>query len=122
MLINIQIVTKAGVPTYKIYVGESSYGRSFKMSEAGCTDPECTFLGDRSTSPAAPGRCTATGGYISNAEIYDIINFGNVNQQWHDNSDSDVIVYDGKHSLKNLLLSLSAREPDRYLWDKLSQK
>lgn len=101
------------MPTYKIFVGESSYGRSFKMSEAGCTGPECTFLGDRLDSPAAHGRCTDTGGYISNAEIDEIINFGNVNKEWHDgDSNSDILVYDGKSFPENLFLILFARYPD----------
>ena len=66
-------VTKAGVPSNKIYVGESSYGRSFKMAKAGCSGPMCTFLGDRLNSQAKKGRCTGTSGYISNAEIEEII-------------------------------------------------
>ncbi|KAI9162741.1 putative glycoside hydrolase family 18 protein [Paramyrothecium foliicola] len=88
-------VTKAGVPTYKIFVGESSYGRSFKMAQAGCTGPNCKFLGDRLNSPAAPGRCTGTSGYISDAEINEIEMSGGNVKAWHDDkSDSDIMVYD----------------------------
>jgi len=61
------------VPTYKITVGVSSYGRSFGMTEAGCTGPECTFGGSYSESTAAAGECTQTRGYISNAEIIEMI-------------------------------------------------
>jgi hypothetical protein len=86
-------VTKAGVHTNKIYVGESSYGRSFLMSEEGCTGPDCFFEGDRLNSPAAKGVCTDTGGYISNAEIDQIAFLGDNVQTWHDGaSNSDIMV------------------------------
>ncbi|KAH8880237.1 glycoside hydrolase [Thozetella sp. PMI_491] len=97
-------VTKAGVRTSKIYVGESSYGRSFKMAQASCTDPQCTFLGDRLHSQAKKGRCTDTAGYISNAEIQEIISSSGTDvdtetavnvKAWHDgDSNSDMLVYE----------------------------
>lgn len=90
-------VTKAGVPSWKIYVGESSYGRSFKMSKAGCDGAMCTFEGDRYNSEAAPGICTGTPGYISNAEIDRIESLRGDVKTWHDGaSNSDMMVYDGK--------------------------
>jgi hypothetical protein len=95
----LSMITKAGVPVNKIYVGESSYGRSFKLAQAGCEGPMCTFLGDRKTSPAAPGRCTGTGGYISNAEIDELIMLDAGGETsdvkvWHDgDSNSDMILY-----------------------------
>ncbi|KAK4182792.1 glycoside hydrolase superfamily [Podospora australis] len=65
------------------------------------------FLGDRLNSPAAPGRCTNTSGYISNAEINEIISAGDTNsdsaddpdvfyiESYHDHdSNSDVFIYD----------------------------
>ncbi|KAL6230234.1 hypothetical protein BDW75DRAFT_234560 [Aspergillus navahoensis] len=82
------------VHTNKIYVGESSYGRSFLMSEEGCTGPDCFFEGDRLNSPAAKGVCTDTGGYISNAEIDRIAFLGDNVQTWHDGaSNSDIMSY-----------------------------
>ncbi|KAL2860831.1 uncharacterized protein BJX67DRAFT_386278 [Aspergillus lucknowensis] len=90
----LSMITKAEVHTNKIYVGEASYGRSFLMSEAGCTGPDCFFEGDRLNSPAAKGVCTDTGGYISNAEISQIEILGDNVQTWHDEgSDSDIMVY-----------------------------
>ncbi|KAJ7513181.1 class V chitinase-like protein [Mycena galericulata] len=87
----LSMITKAGVDSNKLVVGVSSYGRSFQMTTAGCTGPLCTFTGP--ASGATPGPCTQTAGYISNAEINQIITNGNV-QTFHDDpSDSDILVY-----------------------------
>ncbi|KAL6801940.1 glycoside hydrolase family 18 protein [Trichoderma sp. SZMC 28012] len=88
----LSMITKAGVPSNKVVVGVSSYGRSFKMAKAGCTGPMCQFTGTPRVSNAAKGRCTDTSGYISNAEIEDILLFGKVNKQWTD-AGSDILVY-----------------------------
>lgn len=90
-------VTKAGVPTNKVMVGESSYGRSFHMAHAGCIGPDCFFTGNSSESDAAKGRCTGTSGYLANAEIEEIIaNPNGTVKTWHDEgSASDYLVYDG---------------------------
>ena len=92
------MITKAGVPSTKIMVGESSYGRSFKMASSGCTGPECLYTGSSSQSDATPGRCTNTGGYLANAEIYEIIaDKSRSAKSWHDDETaSDYMVYDGK--------------------------
>ncbi|KAK2797393.1 hypothetical protein FQN50_009194 [Emmonsiellopsis sp. PD_5] len=88
----LSMITKAGVPSNKVVVGVTSYGRSFKMAEAGCTGPMCKFTGTSRISNAAKGRCTDTGGYISNAEIKEIIINGNVNEQWKKEG-SNILVY-----------------------------
>jgi hypothetical protein len=93
----LSIVTKAGVPNNKIFVGESSYGRSFHMAVDGCWGPMCDFTGSRLVSDAQPGRCTETGGYISNAEINEIIRAGG-GRQFHDGaSNSDILIYKGDY-------------------------
>ena len=91
------MITKAGVPASKINVGVSSYGRSFGMSQAGCSDSICRFDGSASVSTATPGDCTAEAGYISNAEINLIIDINATGTQtWYDaESDSDILVYNG---------------------------
>ncbi|KAL2784674.1 hypothetical protein BJX66DRAFT_348146 [Aspergillus keveii] len=93
------LITKAGVPSWKVFVGIASYGRSFHMAEAGCTGPMCRFTGSFSVSDATHGICTGTGGYISSAEIRDILRQGRQGtrsvQSWHDHtSNSDIVVYD----------------------------
>ncbi|RYP87128.1 hypothetical protein DL769_000587 [Monosporascus sp. CRB-8-3] len=98
----LSMITKAGVPSSMIYVGESSYGRSFKMTKAGCDGPTCTFEGERLWSEAMPGMCTDTAGYISNAEIEQIKATTSNVKVWHDaRSNSDVMVYYGQISRTN---------------------
>ncbi|KAH7153580.1 glycoside hydrolase superfamily [Dactylonectria macrodidyma] len=88
----LSMITKAGVPSNKIVVGVSSYGRSFKMMDAGCRGPMCKYDG---TVKAKPGKCTKTGGYISNAEINSIIKTGSGTKTWYDKTvDADFLVYD----------------------------
>ncbi|KAF4170541.1 hypothetical protein CNMCM8927_004533 [Aspergillus lentulus] len=88
----LSMITKAGVPSRKVVVGVTSYGRSFKMAEAGCTGPMCKFTGTSRISNAAKGRCTDTGGYVSNVEIAEIISSGKVTKQWTDVG-SNFLVY-----------------------------
>ncbi|KAK4246406.1 glycoside hydrolase [Corynascus novoguineensis] len=97
------MITKAGVPGEKVIVGVTSYGRSFDMAQSGCWGPNCQFTGDRLNSNAKPGRCTGTPGYISNAEIDEIMaaegslqaRSGRVVTSFIDtSSNTDVLVYD----------------------------
>ncbi|KAK3940475.1 killer toxin alpha/beta [Diplogelasinospora grovesii] len=87
------MITKAGVPSNKIAVGVSSYGRSFGMTQPGCIGPTCPFSGPDST--AEPGQCTVTAGYISNAEIDDLINLDDATtiSAYDAASDSNILVY-----------------------------
>ncbi|KAM7192236.1 hypothetical protein V8F20_008938 [Naviculisporaceae sp. PSN 640] len=96
---SLALVTKAGVPSYKVYVGISSYGRSFKMAQVGCDGPDCLFTGTNEVSYAAPGMCTNTSGYISDAEIRQIKKIydrtgGEYYEYYDEKSDSDIVVYD----------------------------
>ncbi|KAK2599166.1 hypothetical protein QQS21_005356 [Conoideocrella luteorostrata] len=94
----LSMITKAGVPNNKIFVGESSYGRAFHMAQNGCWGPDCDFTGSRTQSDAAPGRCTKTGGYLSNAEINEIITRGDGVEVLHDGkSNTDVLLYKGDY-------------------------
>jgi chitinase len=70
-LLVLSMITKAGVPSNKIAVGVTSYGRSFEMAQADCSTPGCKYTGR--DSGAYPGPCTGTAGYISNAEIHAIL-------------------------------------------------
>lgn len=85
------MITKAGVPTNKIVVGVTSYGRSFQMTDPQCTGPMCTYTGR--DSGATPGSCTDTAGYISNAEIREILDTNPTARRFRDGVGSDVLVY-----------------------------
>ena len=73
----------------------SSYGRSFAMTKAGCTGPDCTYVGPESS--VAKGQCTQTAGYISNAEIdaLALLNYTSdqVRTFYDPGSDSNFLVY-----------------------------
>ncbi|PTB48755.1 glycoside hydrolase family 18 protein, partial [Trichoderma harzianum CBS 226.95] len=84
------MITKAGVPTNKITVGVTSYGRSFGMVDPSCTSVDCLFSGPDSS--AIPGACTQTAGYLADAEIYQLIGQGAI-QSRDDASDSDIVTY-----------------------------
>ncbi|KAH8807609.1 hypothetical protein F5884DRAFT_752191 [Xylogone sp. PMI_703] len=86
----LSMITKAGVPTNKIAVGVSSYGRSFGITTPGCTGVECFF--DGPSSDALPGPCTQTPGILADAEIQALISIGGV-QTRDEPSDSDIVVY-----------------------------
>jgi hypothetical protein len=90
------LVTKAGVPNKKVFVGEASYGRSFHMAKNGYWGPTCDFTGSRTQSDAAAGRCTKTGGYLGYAEIAELVSTADGLRMFYDaKSNSDIIVYNG---------------------------
>lgn len=85
------------MPSNKVVVGVTSYGRSFAMADASCYGPTCLYTGTASQSNAEVGPCTGTAGYISNAEINDIItnNASRINQNFIDStSNSRIVIYD----------------------------
>ncbi|OAA59939.1 Glycoside hydrolase, subgroup, catalytic core [Cordyceps fumosorosea ARSEF 2679] len=90
------LITKAGVESRKIVVGVSSYGRSFRMQDPSCSGPLCFYTGTRDHSEAYKGRCTVTSGYISNAEMAEIVelqSYSTVKQYYDKDSDSNVLEY-----------------------------
>ena len=96
-LTSLSMITKAGVPNNKVFVGEASYGRSFHMAKDGCSGPLCDFTGSRATSDAQPGRCTKTPGYLAYAEIVELINRGLISDMhFDDKSGSTILTYNGQ--------------------------
>ncbi|TVY81252.1 Killer toxin subunits alpha/beta [Lachnellula suecica] len=90
-IVAIDMLTKAGVPSYKVVVGIASYGRAFQMTTPGCTGPSCTYTGP--LSGATPGQCTQTAGYLAGAEIDSIIAQGGIT--FLDDTLSNILVYNG---------------------------
>lgn len=91
---SLSMVTKAGVPSNKLVIGVSSYGRSFGMTDPNCDGPLCSFIGP--DSAATKGECTDTAGYVSNAEINRLIankKRNGVKSYFDTNSQSDILVY-----------------------------
>lgn len=99
------MVTKAGVPSYKLMLGVTSYGRSFRMADPTCSGPMCEFTsapGKHWVSVAEPGICTGTEGYISDAEIAEIQRqadeMGSESEvmTWHETpTNSDMMTWNG---------------------------
>ncbi|CAI4212148.1 unnamed protein product [Parascedosporium putredinis] len=95
------MITKAGVPSKKVIVGISSYGRSFHMAEPGYKEPMCQFTGSSTESDAAKGPYPDTRGCIASAEIRQILLDGQYPEcigyyveSYHDGpSNSDILVY-----------------------------
>jgi hypothetical protein len=85
----LSMITKAGVPSGQVMVGVASYGRSFTMTTAGCTSADCTWSVGGDAGP-----CTDTIGYISNAEINQILSENpSAEQLYDDDSDTNILVY-----------------------------
>lgn len=88
------MVTKAGMPANKVIVGVTSYGRSFKMSAAGCVGPQCTYTGTAKVSNARNGRCTGTAGWLADGEIREILRTNpSASTQFGQTSQSDIMIY-----------------------------
>ncbi|CAI4215537.1 unnamed protein product [Parascedosporium putredinis] len=114
---SLSIITKAGVPNNKIYVGEASYGRSVHMAKDGCWEPMCEFTGSRNKSDALPGRCTKDSGYLANAEIAELIEEGS-GRSFHDaDSDTDILLYKGDYVA---YMSETTKETRRAYWKELN--
>ncbi|KAL4877049.1 hypothetical protein BJY04DRAFT_231180 [Aspergillus karnatakaensis] len=119
--------TKAGVKSNKAVIGVTSYGRGFQMSDPSCWGPDCKFTGGPYDSQATPGVCTATGGYIADAELDEIINgvsfdangvakrAARVTRQYKDaTSDSDILIYDNDQWVASMSPQTKASRTNMY--------
>ncbi|KAK5789006.1 hypothetical protein VI817_008130 [Penicillium citrinum] len=123
---SLAMITKAGVPASKVFVGISSYGRSFGMVDTTCTGPMCKYGGGFDNSTAEAGICTNTSGYISNAELNLIMTGVNSNdtsykgRTWYDkDSASDIMVYGTEGEITSWVAYMSDEtKNDRIDWVK----
>ncbi|KAH7018572.1 glycoside hydrolase superfamily, partial [Microdochium trichocladiopsis] len=113
---SLAMITRAGVPSNKVIVGITSYGRSFKMADPNCWGPSCLYLGARNDSPAQPGKCTNTGGYIANGEIEEIIKSkaAPFKQIFDEASDSDILIYNNVEYVGYMSQETKDRRVARY--------
>ncbi|KAK2827884.1 hypothetical protein FQN49_007243 [Arthroderma sp. PD_2] len=74
---------KAGVVPGNVFVGVSSYGRSFRMSDPSCTGPQCTFTSSYGFRGGEPGQCTGTGGYNPEPDLGGISDWAIDLGGWH---------------------------------------
>lgn len=88
---DLEMISKVVAPA-RVMVGTTSYGRSFEMATPGCTGEMCRYTG-----PGIPGKCTQTKGFLSNAEIEQILQskneYSGAYHLFSADSDSDVLVY-----------------------------
>lgn len=105
------------MPNNKIFVGEGSYGRTFRMAKDGCWGPMGDCTGTKFQSDATPGRCTNTSGYLAMAEINEIIktNAGTAQYFYDSGSQSDILLFRGLCLLPSpcrslAVLTLSGRQ------------
>ncbi|KAL7923815.1 hypothetical protein ACQKWADRAFT_325558 [Trichoderma austrokoningii] len=115
------MITKSGVEARKLVVGTVSYGRSFRMSDASCSGSLCTFTGDKTHSMAYSAPCTRTSGYISNAELNDIIKGGgnySIVKSYIDNSDSNILMYGNPGAVDWVAYMDADRKANRIQWIK----
>ncbi|KAI5859516.1 glycoside hydrolase superfamily [Durotheca rogersii] len=110
----LSLITKAGVPSNKVVVGVSSYGRSFVMTAADCWTEQCTFAGPDAGGYAGP--CTNTPGYLSDYEIGQIVD-GNpsAHKYWDESSHSDIVVFNDTQWVAYMDAKTKSDRRDMYL-------
>ncbi|KAJ3478842.1 hypothetical protein NLG97_g8468 [Lecanicillium saksenae] len=106
------LITKAGVKTSKIQVGVSSYGRSFKLADRTCIGPDCKFTGPLSNADKGP--CTDTAGYISDAEIQDLLQAGTAVSYYDELSDSRIAIYNNDNWVAYMDRDIKAKRTAKY--------
>lgn len=106
----LSMITKAGVPSNKVLVGITSYGRTFTMSTAGCVTADCTYTG-----AGLAGECTQTPGYLSNAEINQIIaNNPTASTLSDQSSDTDLLIYNNTQWVGYMTANTKASRTNTY--------
>jgi chitinase len=63
-----ELFWRVNIPASKICMGIGFYGRSFTLSNSGCTTPGCGFKGASNDGP-----CSAAGGILAYYEIQSVL-------------------------------------------------
>lgn len=106
----LSMISKAPVATNMIMVGVSSYGRSFEMTTAGCWTSSCTW-----DAAGAEGPCTQTAGYISNAEINQILAQNSNAQLLYSSADeTNILIYNKTQWVGYMSSANKANRTDYY--------
>ncbi|KAK5995000.1 Killer toxin subunits alpha/beta-like protein [Cladobotryum mycophilum] len=96
-LFALSMLNKAGLDASKVVVAYSSYGRSYRVIDRSACERSLDDIGCRFTGPysnATPGVCTGTAGYLSNAEINEIVtNEANTVVRFDEASHSITLLY-----------------------------
>ena len=116
MINALSMVTKAGMPSHKVVVGVTSYGRSFKILAVGCIGPMCTYTGSNTISNARSRRCTGTAGWLGDAEIREILATNpSASTQFGQTSQSDIMIYNMNEWVGYMSPATKALRTARYL-------
>lgn len=85
-----KVLDKAGVKMWKLCGGIATYGHSYRLSSASCTDIGCSYSGLGATRPT-----TNTAGILADSELNDIAASNLKVKRWTDTAlNSDIMVYD----------------------------
>ncbi|GIK01365.1 hypothetical protein Aspvir_005399 [Aspergillus viridinutans] len=79
----LDLLWRARVPPSKVVMGMAFYGRSFRLKDPACNQPngQCEFVYENGMG-AAPGPCSKASGILNLAEIQDIVYENNLTPYW----------------------------------------
>ncbi|KAG8667842.1 hypothetical protein FPOAC2_13044 [Fusarium poae] len=92
----LSMITKAGVSSQQVVVGEASYGRAFTMVDPRCYGSDCLFKVDPSSPQVPASTCSNGSRTLLDSQIAEILDQRhNRAVTWHDKkSASDLLIFD----------------------------